>query len=92
MDIGAAVREKQIPRSFSRINNALDELEKQLIGYTDTLNPILTPSQPRGVESGNEKLSKQEIVAPFATTLNDIELRIRSMSNRITDLFTRTEI
>jgi hypothetical protein len=85
-----AIREKQIPRGFGRINNVLDELDKEIATYGDMLQPILTPPTPEKVGEGN--LKTKESLAPLADTLDAIENRIRSFRNQLQYLRQRTEI
>ena len=86
-----AMREKQIPRAFARINNVLDELDKETSSYGDTLMPILTPPMPEG-SSDNKLAVQRETLAPLAETLETIENRIRSIKNKIQFLRQRTEV
>jgi prefoldin subunit 5 len=85
-----AMREKQIPAAIARINSVVDQLEKQIAEYTDTASAILSPSLPIGV--GTDKaLKSPEALAPLAQMLGEIESRIRSISNKMNELRSRTE-
>ena len=87
-----AMREKQIPKAFARITIVLDELDKEITSYGDTLQPILTPPMPEGLSEGNKVCAPREALAPITDTLENIESRIRSFKNKIQFLRQRTEI
>ncbi len=83
-----AEKEKQIPRAFARLDEALDRLEKAIETNNNGLQPLLR-SEPNA--EGKELLKRTEQV-PLASKITDVEDRINSFTERLQYVQRRLEL
>jgi len=81
-------KEKQIPRAFARLDEALDKLEKAIEINNNGLQPLLR-SEPNA--EGKELLKRTEQV-PLASKITDVEDRVNSFTERLQYVQRRLEL
>jgi len=84
----AVEKEKQIPRAFARLDEALDRLEKAIEINNNELQPLLR-SEPNA--EGKEMLKRTEQV-PLASKITDVEDRVNNLTERLQYVQRRLEL
>jgi len=85
---GTVVEEKQIPRAFARLDEALDRLEKAIEVNNNGLH-VLLRSEPN--EEGKGLLKRPEQV-PLASKITDVEDRVNSFTESLQYVQRRLEL